>query len=81
MTKYADLWGAIKETGKVEITVSRDIAPTVIHGVLRVKSAENVARKRVGLIGWSKLVIVRDEIPDKPTHMKVTMSLLYNTAL
>ncbi len=79
MTKYADLWNEIKQTGKVDFTVSKDIAPTVIHGVLRTKSAENVARRNVGLIGWSKLVIEQTEL--SATHIRVHMRLLYSTAL
>lgn len=80
MTSYVSLWNTIKTTGLVEFTVNRDRAETVIMGVKKAKSAENTARRRVlGRIGWSKLVITKVEL--SPTHIRVTMKLLYDTNL
>lgn len=79
MTKYATLWKEIKETGEVEFTVNKSIAPTVIQGVYRTKSAENAVRKKLGYIGWSKLKTTQRTI--SATHVIVHMKLVYGTAL
>lgn len=60
----------------MEFTVHKDVAATVIQGVLRTKSGENVVRKKAGLIGWSELVITRT--PISAHHIKVRMALQYD---
>ena len=79
MSKYDSIWGEIKEKGYVEITVSKEGSRTIEQGVLRVKTAENTARRMAGLIGWSKLVIYRTSL--SPTRLKIRFSLLYRTDL
>lgn len=79
MSRYQSVWNAIKKTGRAEFTVHKDIAPTVIQGIKVTKSAENVARRKVGFVGWSKLVIKEERISEH--HVKVTMTLLYDTNL
>jgi hypothetical protein len=74
--KYSSIWKKIKDDGAVEFTVHKDMAATVIQGVLRTKSAENVVRKKAGLIGWSELVITRTSISS--SHLKVRMALQYD---
>lgn len=76
--KYSDIWNSIKLSDTpVHFTVSKAAAPTVIQGVKKLKSGENVTRRLVGLRGWSKLVIETEEL--SPTMLKVTMKLLYQT--
>lgn len=79
MRQYAETWNSIKTTGKASVTVSKEHARTVVAGVIETKSDENVLRKRVGLLGWSKLVIVRT--PISATHVRIDFSLLYSTNL
>lgn len=69
----------IKKTGSAQVTVSKAHARTVEDGVKRVKTAENVARRFAGLVGWSKLVIKRETL--SATHLKISFSLLYRTDL
>lgn len=78
-TNYFAVWDRIKKTGSADITVSKGHARTVENGVKRIKTAENVARRQAGLVGWSKLVVKREEI--SKTHIKIQFSLLYLTAL
>lgn len=61
------------------MTVSKEHARTVEDGVKRVKTAENVARRQAGLVGWSKLVITRQDLSS--TMVRIDFSLLYLTAL
>lgn len=78
-SRYCQIWNQIKETGCAEITVSKAAARTVEQGVKRVKTAENVARRLAGLVGWSKLVVKRESLSS--THIKITFTLLYRTDL
>lgn len=73
------IWSAIKKAGSAEVTVSKAHARTVEDGVKRVKTAENVARRMTGLVGWSKLVIKREQLSS--THIKISFTLLYRTDL
>lgn len=68
---------AIKQAGSATVTVSKAHSRTVENGVKRVKTAENVARRMAGLVGWSKLVVTREVL--SATHIKITFSLLYRT--
>lgn len=79
MRQYDSIWLDIKTHGKASVTVSREHSRTMIAGVIELKSDENTARRAVGLIGWSKLVIVRT--PLSATHMRVDFSLAYLTNL
>jgi hypothetical protein len=79
VSRYDAIWHTIKLTGKAEVTVSKAFLRTLENGVKRVKTAENVARCKVGLVGWSKLVVAREQI--SATHIKVTFTLLYRTDL
>lgn len=76
---YDGVWTQIKTTGKAEVTVSVAHARTVEQGIKRTKAAENVARRLGGLVGWSKLVVERQRL--SPTMVKLTFTLLYETAL
>jgi hypothetical protein len=75
--RYAPVWNRIKVDGKATITVSKDAARAVEYGVKEAKALENVSRRKMGMIGWSKLVIERESI--SPTHLKITFTLLYST--
>lgn len=81
--RYAPIWNAIKSSpeGKAEITVPETEMETVIQGVKRTKSAENVSRSAVGLVPWSKLVIRKEMISATTRMFKVTFQLLYDTRL
>jgi hypothetical protein len=79
MSQYDPIWDQIKNTGSAEVTVSKDFARTLEQGVKRVKTAENVARRMVGLVGWSKLIVTRTSLSE--TKMKIRFELLYLTAL
>lgn len=76
--KYQTIWNEIKHNKKAEITISKDLAPTVIQGVKRTKSAENVGRSEVGLVRYSKLVIEQEVLSERTGMLKVTFSLLYD---
>lgn len=73
------IWAEIKKTGSAQVTVSKAHSRTVEDGVKRVKTAENMARRLANLVGWSKLVITREQL--SATHIKITFSLLYRTDL
>jgi len=79
MSQYDAVWNQIKTTGSAEVTVSKEFARTLENGVKRVKTAENVARRMAGLVGWSKLVVTRTSISS--TTVKIRFELLYLTAL
>lgn len=81
--KYQAIWNAIKSShpAEVEITIHEDLMETVLQGVKRTKSAENVSRAAVGLIPWSKLVIEKKLLSVHTRMMKVKFKLLYDTRL
>ena len=79
MSRYYEIWNEIKRAEQCVFTISKAEAPTVIQGVLRTKSAENVARRAAGKVGWSKLSIKKEEISE--THLRVTLALIYSTYL
>lgn len=79
MSRYDLIWNEIKKHGYVELTVTKASARPVLNGIKRVKTAENVARRLAGLVGWSKLVITQTEL--SATHIKIHISLLYRTDL
>lgn len=76
---YHKIWNAIKQHGMAEVTVSHANVRPVLNGIKRVKTAENVARRLAGLVGWSKLTITQTKLSDK--YVKITVSLLYRTDL
>lgn len=79
LPNYYAIWDTIKKTGSASITVSKEYSRAVENGVKRVKTAENVARRQAGLVGWSKLTVTRTAISN--THLRIDFSLLYLTAL
>jgi hypothetical protein len=81
--KYAPIWKTIKASpsGEAEVTVHKDVAETVIQGLKRTKSAENVTRSKVGLIPWSKLVIEKEILSDRTGMMKIKFKLFCDTRL
>ena len=79
MSRYDAIWNEIKRAGYVEITVSKDAARTVEQGIKRVKTAENVARRLAGVVGWGKLVVTRAVLSS--TRIKIRLELLYMTNL
>jgi hypothetical protein len=79
MAKYDAVWNQIKQAGWAEITVSNEASRRILTGIKLAKTTENVARRRVGLVGWSKLVITRTQLSDR--MMKIRLELLYSTDL
>lgn len=87
MSKYAKIWEYIKLANKlpetvdrkVSVEVSKDQATALESGVKKLKSNENVGLRKLGQVGWSKLVIERTEIDD--SRVRITFSLLYSTDL
>jgi len=79
LSRYDLIWNEIKKHGYVELTVTKASARPVWNGIKRVKTAENVARRMAGLVGWSKLVLRQEELSS--THIKLRISLLYRTDL
>lgn len=73
---YSPIWNKIKETGFVEITTHKDKARTVIMGIKRTKSAENMINKVSGKITYSKLVITKT--PVSSNLVKIRLELLYS---
>lgn len=89
MSRYAAIWTAIKTANKlpdtkdrkVSVVVNRDHAQATESGLKKLKSNENVGLRNIGQVGWSKLVIERDDVPDNPHMIRLTFSLLYSTDL
>ncbi len=79
MSRYDLIWNEIKKHGYVELTVTKASARPVLNGIKRIKTAENVARRLAGLVGWSKLVITQTELSS--THLRIRLELLYRTDL
>ncbi len=79
LANYVAVWNEIKKVGSAEITVHKDRVRTVEDGIKHAKSAENVARRMAGLVGWSKLIITRHTI--SATHVRIRFELLYLTSL
>ncbi len=79
MRKYDAVWNEIKQTGRAEVTVSKEASRRILQGIKLAKTTENVARRQAGLVGWSKLVITHESI--SATMEKITLTLLYNTKL
>lgn len=78
-SQYQSIWNTLKTNEWAEVTVSKDNARTMIDGVKRVKALENTARRSVGLMGWSKMVIMQTKLSDR--YIKVRFELLYSTKL
>lgn len=76
---YIPAWTTLKTTGKLELTVSKAAMKKVLYGIKLEKCIENVARRQAGLVGWSKLVVVKE--PISSTMYKITLTFLYSTAL
>lgn len=73
--KYTDIWNSLKLTDSIVIfTVSKAVAPTVIQGLKRTKSSENVVRRKLGMRAWSKLVITQYEISATMLRVEVKFS-------
>jgi len=87
MSKYSAIWEAVKLTNKladtadrkVTVVVSKDRVQATESGVKKLKSIENVSLKSIGRVGWSKLVITREPLPDDEHRVRLTFSLLYST--
>lgn len=79
MRKYAATWNTLKQHGKVEFTVTKVGARRAMNGIKLEKTTENVARRQAGLVGWSKLVVKQE--PLSATHLKITLTFLYETRL
>lgn len=81
--KYASIWNEIKANSVASVTVSRDLAPTLIQGVKRTKCAENAGRSGLGagLIPWAPLVIEKELLSERTGMMRVTFRLEYSTTL
>jgi hypothetical protein len=79
VSRYDLIWNEIKKHGYVELTVTKASARPVLNGIKRIKTAENVARRLAGLVGWSKLVITQTELSS--THLRIRLELLYRTDL
>lgn len=79
MRKYAATWNTLKKHGNVGFTVTKAGARRAMNGIKLEKTTENVARRQAGLVGWSKLVVRKDEL--SATHVKITLSFLYETKL
>jgi len=78
LAKYDDVWKELKRTGKVEILVSKEAAPTILNGIKRTKAEENSIRKGRGLIRFSKLEIIQEPVDDMPTHIRIKLSFVYS---
>ena len=76
---YGPIWEAVKGTGKAEITVSKDHAPTVIQGVRRTKSYENGLKRKVKKPRFPKLWVKAEELGGG--YVKITFTLSYETRL
>lgn len=76
---YADIWNAVKATGKAEVVVSEDHARTLIQGVRRTKSYENGLKRKARKIRFAKLWTKREQLGQG--RVKITFTLSYETRL
>lgn len=74
--KYQPIWDEIKKTHKAEVTVNTDYVPTVIQGVKKVKSRENVVNRSIGILTWPELSFKTEVISDHMT--KITFEIQYD---
>lgn len=77
--KYDSIWQTLKETGRAEVVVGVEAVSLVVTGVRDAKYRESYARKKAGLIAWSKMVITKEKLSD--TRVKVTFEFVYSTKL
>lgn len=77
LEEYRQVWNLLKLSGEASITVSNVAMKNTINGVLKAKAAENVRRRNLGLMYWSKLVIKR--VPINAHMTRVDFSFLYST--
>jgi hypothetical protein len=74
--RYSHVWTLIKENGVAELTVHIKNQSAVEYGVISTKCDENVARVRVGLPRYAKLIIKRQQISDE--LVKLSFALAYH---
>jgi hypothetical protein len=79
--KYRQVWIEIKNNLTADITISRDLAPTVVQGIKRIKCEENVSRKSLGLIPFSRMFITEEVISESKGLIKITFTLHYDNRL
>lgn len=72
--QYTTAWNTIKQDGKLELTVHVDHLAAVEFGILRAKSRENTANRRLGLEGFPKLTIARAQISDALVKLSFGLS-------
>ena len=77
--KYDSVWETLKQTGRAEVVVSKEAVNLVVTGVRDAKYRESYARKKAGLIAWSRMHIQRDVLSD--TRVKLTFTFIYSTRL
>jgi hypothetical protein len=69
----------LKQNGRAEFTVANEASRRIMNGIKAEKTAENTARRKAGLVGWSKLVVKIEQLSS--SQLKVTLTFLYQTAL
>lgn len=79
LEEYRQVWNKLKAEGKASITVSNVAMKNTINGILKIKAAENVRRKNLGMMYWSKLVITKTAVT--PHMTRVDFSFLYSTKI
>lgn len=77
--RYDSIWETLKQTGRAEVVVSKEAVNLVVTGVRDAKYRESYARKKAGLIAWSRMVVQRDTL--SATRVKLTFTFAYSTKL
>jgi hypothetical protein len=77
--RYQQLWNSLKRDQTAEVVLHKDLAQTVIQGLRKIKSDENVKRRSVGLVPFSKLLHKEEVVRESRGQVKLTFWFLYDT--
>lgn len=76
---YEKLWMLIRESDvPVPVICASSMAQTIIQGVRKEKTAVNVARKRLELPAYGRLISPIEPIPERPGKVRILFSMTYN---
>ena len=79
--KYSPLWNQLKATSVAKVTVSGSHRATIIQAVKKLKTEENVNRRRLGIPFYGKLTFIERCIDDDRDIWLVEFGLEFNPNL
>ena len=78
---YSPIWDKLKATSKAEVTVSCDRLPTVKQAVKKLKTEENMLRRKLGKAAYGRLEIEEVCIDERRKLWKLSFVLSLNPRL